>query len=123
MVRTYSYLLMNYKRLGQVKEAKGVIDEGRKVFGPIRHNTRMSSLKVNMASVRDTPALPQPSPIYPPSALASGTEGECDVRFDVDMDGGQPMLSLQLEPSNLRRRSSKGKPHLVKVWSIRFCSG
>ena len=91
MVRTYSYLLMNYKRLGQVKEAKGVIDEGRKVFGPLRHNTRMSSLKVNMASVRDTPALPQPSPIYPPSALASGTEGECDVSFDVDMDGGQPI--------------------------------
>lgn len=70
---------------------------------------RVQSLAIDPVAISDRDAQPirPPLPQYPDRALQRGTEGECDVRFDVDVRGRPFNISATCSDSVFLRAAER----------------
>lgn len=87
-VRTYSYLILNYKKLGDEESKEAVKVEGRDIWGPVRLPFRKRPFQsLPLVQKEDNPEFSAPVPVYPALAIEIGLQGSCDVLFDIDVTG------------------------------------
>ena len=70
---------------------------------------RMNSLAIDPVAISDRDAQPirPPAPSYPQRAAERGTEGSCDVRFDVDTRGRPYNISATCADSVFKREAER----------------
>lgn len=71
--------------------------------------TRLNSLAIDPIAISDRDAQPirPPVPTYPPRAAERGTEGSCDVRFDVDTRGKPYNIQASCTDSVFKRSAER----------------
>ncbi|MDX1293094.1 MAG: TonB family protein [Hyphomonas sp.] len=70
---------------------------------------RMNSLAIDPVAISDRDAQPirPPTPSYPQRAAERGTEGSCDVRFDVDTRGRPYNISATCTDNVFKREAER----------------
>ena len=97
---TYTYLLLNHRRLGQANEIEAWWEEVEAIWGVTRTAHQFDPLASGywtpgwpptiefcLGCDGDPPPLNTPSVTYPTAALSDQLEGDCEVVFNITIDG------------------------------------